>query len=190
MGNKSLNHTKMNGTNQLEIERGVVEDYYADGSTPIGSNLWYKDFGAGVTVNTKWFFVSAQVDNLFRHKDNMFSNTNANPQRSDYQIIGSVGTDWVSRNKYLSLSPYVVYQNHGQLSEIWVGANARLKWFVIGASYSSTRNPSATIGVKFKQFSMYYNADYSKSVMTGERNLSHQVTLKFVGKQNRFGKGR
>lgn len=190
MGNKSLKHDKMDGANQLEIERGVVEDYYADGSTPIGSNLWYKDLGVGLMVNTKWFFAGVQIDNLFRHKDNMYSNTSANPQRSNYQIIGSLGTDWVSRNKQFSLSPYVVYQNEGKLSELWVGANARLKWFVIGASYSSTQNPSATIGMKFNRFAMYYNADYSKSKMTGERNLSHQVTLKFVGKQSRFGKGR
>lgn len=190
MGNKSLNHAKMDGANQLEIDRGVVEEYYADGSAPIGRNLWYKDFGAGVLVNTEWFYASVQIDNVFRHKDNMYSNTVDSPRRSDYNIIGSIGTDWVSRNKKMSLSPYVVYQNQGALSELWVGANARLNWFVLGASYSSTRNPSATIGMKFKHFSMYYNADYSKSLMTGERNLSHQLTLKFVGKQTRFGRGR
>ena len=190
MGNKSLNHSKMDGANQLELERGVVEDYYTDGSTPIGNNLWFKDFGAGVMVNTQWFFAGVQIDNVFRHKDNMYSNSTDSPLRSEYNIIASAGTDWVSRNKKMSLSPYVVYQNQGQLSELWVGANARLNWFLIGASYSSTRNPSATIGAKFKNFSMYYNADYSKSVMTGERSLSHQVTLKFVGKQSRFCRGR
>jgi type IX secretion system PorP/SprF family membrane protein len=187
-GNKNLNHSKMNGANQLEIERGVVEDYYADGTTPIGRNLWYKDFGVGAMVNTKWFFAGLQIDNLARHKDNMYSNIS--DQKSYHQIIASAGTDWVSRNKNFSLSPYVVYQNEGKLSEMWVGANARLKWFVIGASYSSTRNPSATIGVKLKHVAVYYNADYSESKMTGDRNLSHQLTLKFVGKQSRFGKGR
>ncbi len=190
MGNKSLNHSKMDGANQLELERGVVEDYYADGSTPIGNNLWYKDFGAGVMVNTQWFFAGVQIDNVFRHKDNMYSNTTESPRRSDHNIIASAGTDWVSRNKKMSLSPYVVYQNEGELSELWVGANARLNWFMIGASFSSTRNPSATIGARFKNFSIYYNADYSKSIMTGERSLSHQVTLKFLGKQSRFGRGR
>ncbi|MEJ6582741.1 MAG: type IX secretion system membrane protein PorP/SprF [Crocinitomicaceae bacterium] len=186
-GNKNLNHSKMNGANQLEIERGVVEDYYADGTTPIGRNLWYKDFGVGAMVNTKWFFAGLQIDNLARHKDNMYSNIS--DQKSYHQIIASAGTDWVSRNKNFSLSPYVVYQNEGKLSEMWVGANARLKWFVIGASYSSTRNPSATIGVKLKHVAVYYHADYSESKMTGDRNLSHQLTLKFVGKQSRFGKG-
>jgi len=190
MGNKSLNHSKMDGANQLELERGVVEDYYADGSTPIGNNLWYKDFGAGVMVNTQWFFAGVQIDNVFRHKDNMYSNSTDSPRRSEYNIIASAGTDWVSRNKKMSLSPYVVYQNEGELSELWVGANARLNWFMIGASFSSTRNPSATIGARFKNFSIYYNADYSKSIMTGERSLSHQVTLKFLGKQSRFGRGR
>lgn len=190
MGNKNLRHAKMEGINQVELERGVVEDYYADGSTPIGRNLWYQDFGVGFLVNTKWFFAGVQMDNLFRHKDNMFSNTSLNPQRSNYNFIASLGTDWVSSNKALRLSPYLVYQNEGRLNELWAGVNAELKGLVVGASYSTSKDPSATIGVKFKHFSMYYNADYSKSKMTGERNLSHQLTLKVVGKQSRFGKGR
>jgi len=190
MGNKSLRHSKMEGINQVEVERGVVEDYYADGSTPIGRDLWYKDLGAGVMVNTKWFFAGVQMDNLFRHKDNMYSNTSLSPQRSDYQFTASLGTDWVSTKQTIRLSPYAVYQNEGRLNELWVGANVGIRSFVFGASYSTNQDPSATIGVKFKHFSMYYNADYSKSEMTGERNLSHQLTLKVVGKQSRFGKGR
>lgn len=190
MGNKNLRHSKMEGVNQVEVERGVVEDYYADGSQPIGRNLWYQDFGVGFMVNTKWFFAGVQMDNLFRHKDNMYANTSFNPQRSNYHFTASLGTDWVSSKGTVRLSPYAVYQNEGRLNELWAGANLGIKWFVIGASYSTNQDPSATIGVKFKHFSMYYNADYSKSKLTGDRNLSHQLTLKVVGKQSRFGKGR
>lgn len=188
MGNKSLKHSKMDGINQVEVERGVVEDYYSDGSTPIGRDLWYKDLGVGLMVNTKWFFAGVQMDNLFRHKDNMYSNTEQ--IRANYHFTASLGTDWVSSKGTLRLSPYAVYQNEGRLNELWVGANMGIKWFVLGASYSTNQDPSATIGVKFKHFSMYYNADYSKSIMTGERSLSHQLTLKVVGKQSRFGRGR
>lgn len=190
MGNKNLRHSKMEGVNQVEVERGVVEDYYADGSQPIGRNLWYQDFGVGFMVNTKWFFAGVQMDNLFRHKDNMYANTSFNPQRSNYHFTASLGTDWVSSKGTVRLSPYAVYQNEGRLNELWAGANLGIKWFVIGASYSTNQDPSATIGVKFKHFSMYYNADFSKSKLTGDRNLSHQLTLKVVGKQSRFGKGR
>lgn len=188
MGNKSIKKDKMSGISMVEVDRGVSHEFYADGSSPIGSDLWYKDLGLGLMVNTEWFYAGVQLDNLFRYNDNIYSNDFANPNRSNYHFIANAGTDWVSRKETFSLSPYIVYQNMGAISEVWVGANTRFQWFTIGGAMSSLFDPSASVGVKFKHFSMNYNADYSLSKMTGERALSHQVTLKFVSKPSRFGK--
>ncbi len=177
----------MTDVTAVEVERGIMHDYYPDGSSPLGKDLWYKDFGAGLMVNTKWFFAGVQLDNLFRHKDNMYSNSINNPERADYHFVANLGTDWVSRKGNVRLSPYAVYQSKGQLSELWVGANFQWSGFVIGASYSSNYDPSATIGMKFDHFAMYYNADYSISRMTEKREISHQLTIRFTGKQSRFG---
>ncbi len=188
MGNKTLKASKMNGTEQVEIERQTVEEYYPDGQAPIGSSLWYKDLGAGLMVNTEWFYVGAQIDNLFRHENNIFSNNISNPDRADYHIIASVGTDWVNKKENMSFSPYIVYQKNDNLSEAWLGANFKYNWFVIGGGFSTLLDPAASVGFKFNRFSLTYNADYSQSRMTNSRSLSHQVTIKFVTKPSRFGR--
>jgi len=188
MGNKSLAKSKMEDVTQVEVERGNIHEFYPDGTSPVGKDLWYQDLGVGLMVNTEWFFVGAQLDNLFRHKDNVYAQDLENPRRSGYHFVGSFGTDWVSRKENVSLSPYFVYQKNEKLSEAWLGANIRWNWFTMGGSISSNLEPAASVGLKFDHFALSYNADYVESTMTGQRSLSHQVTLRFVSKPSRFGR--
>ena len=179
MGNKILNDAQMGNTEYVELERGNVHDYYQGETEPIGRSLWYKDVGAGVMVNTKWFFAGLQADNLLNHKDNIYSTNLDNQRRAGMQIVATAGTDWESRKENMSVSPYFVYHKNEQLSEAWLGLNYRLNWFSVGGAISSDLDPAASLGMKFKHFAIHYNADYSTSVMSGTRALSHQVTLRF-----------
>ena len=188
MGNKALTSSKMQGVKAVEIDRGISHDFYTGETKPIGQQLWYKDMGAGLMVNTEWFFVGVQLDNMLRHRDNIYQQDFESPRRADNHFIASFGTDWVSRSKKLGLSPYVVYQNKENLSEAWLGANFRWEWFMIGASLSSNVEPAASIGAKFEHFAVMYNADYTMSEMTGRSGLSHQLTLRFVSKPGRTGR--
>lgn len=188
MGNKSLNSSKMKDVSQVEINRQSVQDYYSEGDSPVGNSLWYKDLGAGLMVNTEWFYVGAQVDNIFRHESNIFSKSDENSERADYHIIASLGTDWVSKKENLRFSPYVVYQKNEKLSEAWLGANLGFNWFTIGGGISTQMDPAASVGLKFDRLSLAYNADYTLSDMTGNRSLSHQVTIKFLAKPSHLGR--
>lgn len=188
MGNKRLNSEQMANTDFVELERGNAHEYYANGSAPIGRSLWYKDLGLGMLVNTKWFFAGVQVDNLFKYSDNLYDDNWNDPRRAQNHFTATIGSDWVSRNEKLSLSPYVVYQKSENLSEVWGGANFAYGWFNIGAAVSSNLEPAASIGMRFDHFSLHYNADYTNSVMLDKKALSHQLTIRFVAKQNRFGK--
>ncbi|MCH2230783.1 MAG: type IX secretion system membrane protein PorP/SprF [Crocinitomicaceae bacterium] len=188
MGNKSFDKLRMNDVSEVELDRGNVHQFYPGEATPIGNDLWYKDLGLSLMINTEWFFVGAQVDNIFRYRDNIYSNDISNPRRASNHFVGTLGTDWVSSDKKISLSPYIVYQNNENLSEAWLGANARFSWLTFGASVSTNLEPAASLGLKFKQFSIQYNADYTKSLMTSHQSLSHQVSLRFTAKPNRFGK--
>ncbi|MCH2225427.1 MAG: type IX secretion system membrane protein PorP/SprF [Crocinitomicaceae bacterium] len=186
MGDKHLNASQMYGVDRVEIDRGNVQDFYQNGESPIGKNLWYKDLGLGLLVNTKWFFVGAQIDNIFRYKDNFYSVDVVNPRRVENSFIATVGTDWVSRYGDLSLSPYMVYQKNEQLSELWAGATMDWNKITFGLAGSSNLDPAVSLGMKFDHFSFTYKADYTKSIMTQQRSLSHQVTLRFLTKQSRF----
>lgn len=188
MGNKRLNAGQMQNTDMVELDRGNARDFYVNGTAPIGKNLWYKDLGIGLLVNTKWFFAGVQTDNLFKHKDNLYDNNWSDPRRAQNYFTATIGSDWVSRNEKLRLSPYAVYQKNERLSEVWAGANFAYKWFNIGIAASSNLEPAASVGMKFDHFSLHYNADYTESKMLGEKALSHQLTIRFVAKQSRFKK--
>jgi len=188
MGNKSINRSKMNSIDLIEMDRGNVNEFYPGEEVPIGNDLWYKDLGFGLMVNTEWFFIGAQVDNLFQHTDNMYSSDLQNKRRASKHFVGTIGTDWVSTNKNVSFSPYLVYQNKERLSEAWLGANFRLSKFTLGAAVSSSLEPAASIGMKFDRFAIQYNADYLKSAMTSRQSFSHQLSIRFTAKPNRFGK--
>lgn len=188
MGSKLLYHQNMSDVSAVEFERGNVYDYYADGSQPIGQQMWYKDIGAGLMINTKWFFVGVNGDNLLHHKDNIYSTDIENPRRSGTRFMATAGTDWENVKKTMRLSPYLVYHKHESLSEFWVGMNYSWEWFNVGASISSKIDPAASIGIRLKNFSLNYNADYSNSILTGNRTLSHQVSLRFLTNPSRFGR--
>lgn len=182
MGNKSLSASKLKDVDRVEVDRGNAMDFYPGDATPMGNDMWYKDLGAGLMINTEWFFVGVQLDNLFRHKDNIYGGNYAHPNRAHNHFVGTIGTDWVSRKENLRLSPYLVYQHHARLSEAWVGANLQWNWLTTGVALSSGMEPAATLGLKFDHFAVKYQMDYLTSTMTGQSGLSHQLSLRFVGK--------
>lgn len=186
IGHKQLKYSEMEGEEAVEFDRGNTYGFYTNGAAPIGRNLWYKDLGMGVLVNTKWFFAGVQADNLFKHKDNIYDANWSDPRRAENHFVATLGTDWVSRNKKTSFSPYAVYQKNDQLSELWAGANFSYGWFNIGLAASNNMEPAASIGMKFDNFSVHYNADYTQSKMLGEKALSHQLTIRFVAKQSNY----
>ena len=67
--------------------------------------------------------------------------------------------------------------------------NYRWEWFNVGASVSTNLDPAASIGVNIKKFSLNYNADYTTSLLTNKRSLSHQISLRLLIKPSRFYSG-
>jgi hypothetical protein len=187
MGSKLLDHNKMEGTQSVEFDRQNVYDYYPDGQTPIGRQLWYKDLGAGLMVNTQWFFAGINFDNLLNHQDNVYAAGSA--RNAGTRFTASLGTDWENNRKTMRLSPYVVYNQYENLQELWGGINYRWEWFNVGASVSTNLDPAASIGVNIKKFYLNYNADYTTSLLTNKRSLSHQISLRLLIKPSRFYSG-
>ena len=185
MGNQRIQPSKLTLGQLVEFERGNVEQFYSANEIPTGKALWYKDLGLSVMVNTKWFYVGAQIDNLGKHQSNIYGA--AGQQRAGIHSIFTVGTDYQSKNKKIGFSPYLIYQNYDKLSEAWLGANFRASWFTVGAAISSNTEPAASVGVKFKHFAIIYNTDYTKSMMTSKPALSHQLTLRFLTNPSRVG---
>ena len=185
MGNTSINPAKLTPDQPVEFERGNLREPQFSDSLTSRSSLWYKDLGASILVNTKWFYVGAQLDNLTRHSNNVYGT--GNTERADLHTILTIGTDYESKNEKLSFSPYLIYQKYGDLSEAWLGANFRANWFTVGAGVSSKFEPAASIGVKFEHFAVTYNADYTQSMIQNRSELSHQLTIRFLTNPSRIG---
>jgi len=186
MGSRNLNSDRITPGNQIEWERSNIRTLFPNGETPQGEQIFYKDLGVGLLVNTKWAFVGVNVDNLARHNNDIYSNPGlVSPSRADLNYVFTVGTDYESFNKRTSMSTYLLYQNYGSLNKAWLGVNFRYRFMTIGASLSTQLDPVASIGLSFDHFKISYLADYTTNNLTGNRLLSHQVSLRFVTKPNR-----
>lgn len=187
MGSKMLDSKNLVPGTKVEYDRSEVQEFLVNGSAPIGKQLWYKDLGLGLMVNTKWFYAGIQGDDLFNHYDNIYSNALEDQRRVGTHFVATLGTDYESIKKTITVSPYIVYQQRETLKEAWLGTTVKLKWLTVGGAISSNLEPAASIGLKFQQFAITYNADYTQSALLNQRSLSHQMTIRFVSKPSRIG---
>lgn len=180
MGNKSLDPQKIDGFGFAEMDRENVQSFYPNGTSPVGQQLWYRDLGVGLMINTKWFFVGVQGDNLFRHYDNIYSGEGSASRRVGQHFIATIGTDYESKRELIGLSPYFVYQQREALKELWMGVNTRVSWFTTGIAVSDRLDAVASAGLKFSRFALSYQLDYTKSALWNKQLLSHQLSFKFI----------
>jgi hypothetical protein len=171
----------------VEYDRMNPQAFSTGMMEPFGKNLWYKDLGLGLMVNTKWFFAGIQGDNLFEHYDNIYTNDPSDPRRVGKHFVATVGTDYESSRENFMLSPYAVYQQQEDLEEAWIGFNMKYHWITLGGAISNKLEPAASIGVKFDHIMIAYNADYTQSGMLNNSGLSHQLTIRFLSKPSRVG---
>lgn len=182
MGNKDLNAHKLTPGQFVELERGNKHEFFPGGTENIGSNLWYNDIGLSLLTNTKWFTAGVQLDNLTHYYDNVYNNLNPMGRRAGLHLTANVGTEYVSRNKNISFSPYVFYQKMENLSEIWAGSIFRYKKFTIGGAHSSNSDVTGSIGFKTSRLMLTYNADLTSSSVYNSRLFSHQLSLRILFK--------
>ena len=183
MGSKQLAAGQITAGEVVEYDRSLQQQFN-NAVTP-GTNLWYRDLGLGLMVNTRWFYAGIQQDNLFRHYDNIYSKNLTELGRAPRHFVACVGSDYKSIRQKFTVSPYIVYQKQDKFSEAWAGVNLRLHWLAVGGAVSSNLEPAASIGIHLKHFMLKYNADLTHSYMFGKPLLSHQISLRFITKSGR-----
>jgi hypothetical protein len=169
-----------------ERHRNSVQPIFEEGEAPIGSRLYYRDLGAGVMMNTKWFYAGVNIDNLRRHYNNYYSADVSAKHQADIHFSTLIGTEYSPLGRNVRFGSYVFYQKFGELNEIWGGISAQWDWLEIGASVNSNLDGSASIGLRLNQLSVYYNADYLTSRMFDEKYVSHQITMRYLLKPSRY----
>lgn len=186
MGNKRLDNQKMQPGQHVEFDRQNVYAYNTEGELSTAQDLWYKDIGFALMSNTKWFSAGIQFDNLGRHYSNVFNPSGQNSRASQH-FTATVGTDYVSRSKLFSFSPYIMYQKVENLSEIWGGSIFRYKKFTIGGGISSYGDYAGSIGIKTNRLMITYAVDNTQSVLLNQKLFSQQLTLRILTNRDRNG---
>jgi hypothetical protein len=185
MGSKVLKSNLIINTDRIELDRGNSIDFYSDGSIPIGTNQWYRDLGTSLLIHSKWFYLGAQVDNLLRHQDNIYSNSISNPRRAGMHFSVNLGTEYESKTGDLSFSPYGYYEKFENREEAWGGFNFQYKVWSIGGAVSNKSNFALSTGLRFSTFAITYQFDQTFSNLLGSTASSHQLSIMFNTKVSR-----
>lgn len=171
---------------EIEMNRNQVLPLFQGTTTPIGSQLWYRDVGAGLLLNTKWFYAGVNVDNIGGHYNNFHSSDLSGDYKENAHLTSVIGTEYQSMTRDVRVSGYVLHQKYGELNELWAGANFQWKWIQLGAAANSNLGYGGSAGIRFDKFSLHYNIDNVYSRLNDEKLLSHQLTMRFLLKPSRY----
>lgn len=181
LGTKTLNSSKFNGQ-QIEWERGVVQNVFSSPEAVPGNMKLYRDMGAGALLNTKWFYAGFHANNIFEHLDNIYQSHEVGGfQRAPKRYTAVIGTDYQSfNNPNLIVSPFATYEQMGERRELWAGTNFRWNALLLGASLSNHLDYKATLGFQVNTIRMSYSYDQTYSWLAGESLPSHELNLKIL----------
>jgi type IX secretion system PorP/SprF family membrane protein len=168
-------------SNDFELSRGQILNS-AGNNGDATQGLWYKDYGLGLVLNTKWFYIGANLDNIAGHYASVYASESGVPERTPHVFSAIIGGDWENDKEIVTFSPFIAYRDYGTVQEAWAGANFKYENFILGGSVSSQLNFVGSIGVKFKSFKLAYQIDQTNSTLTQNNLLSHSLSVRFNGK--------
>ncbi len=177
MGTHGLDETKLSTANLVEQNIGQVNQFQFDPNLAIGKTLWYRDLDAGLTIQTPLFFLSTQLNNIFQHNENIYSNDGSTMRTSTvWNII--TGTQYASRNEKMIFSPYAIYQQTNYQQQIFGGFTFKAGKAQVGMSYGNLSTGSLSLGFIGDNFALIGQSSYSTLSSTEFRTFTHQLTLR------------
>ena len=177
-GKKALDQTKIVNNSVTEFQTNHLETFSINPTLPVGRNLWYRDLGAGMIVNAGPVYFGAQLNNLLRHQDNLYSNDYSTIRRANSELTLVGGTDLNSTNGNFTFSPYVFHTVSDAISTTHVGATVRLKSFILGGTYQTNGSSSLLIGVHAERFALFCQTSYVNSSFNQQKSFIHQLTFR------------
>lgn len=177
-GKKALDQTKIVNNSVSEFQTNHLETFSINPTLPVGRNLWYRDLGAGMIVNAGPVYFGAQLNNLLRHQDNLYSNDYSSIRRANSELTLVGGTDFNSTNGNFTFSPYVFHTISDAISNTHLGASIRLKSFILGGTYQTNGSSSALIGLHAERFALFCQTSYVNSSFNQQKSFIHQLTFR------------
>lgn len=187
LGALTVNGDALESNSTIELERDQLFNTPAPGTVSGNQQLFYKDFGLGFVLNTKWFYAGFSADNLNKHYAQVFNEEGSTtPMLTPVKYSGIVGFDYEAKRrpkeKPMSFSPFVAYQQFGTRKELWAGSNFRMNSFTFGGSISQKKDFTASIGMKFERFKVVYHYDHTHSTVLNKQIGSHNIGIRINGR--------
>lgn len=179
MGLMQLNSNKLVNNSVLEIENGRQIAFNNVDEIGAANNFWYKDISTGFLLNHEKFYIGLNASNLGKHNQDIFGE-NIN---STIRFEAIAGADYQSRNKKMTLSPFINYNIQNNIQNAWAGLNIKYNWLMISGAYSIDNDFSLSLGTKFKTFRVLYQYDMTTSYLMNNKFGSHTLGLRINTKQ-------
>ena len=177
MGTQTLDQNKVKNLSSIEMNNGQVNQFQYDSTLAIGHTLWSRDLDAGITIHTPLFFMSAQINNIFRHNENIFTNDGATLRASNlWNLIA--GTQYTSRNEKLIFAPYALYQHSNYQQQLFGGFTFKAGKAQFGLSYGNLTTGNLSFGYVGEKFTLIGQSGFGTLLSTQQRTFTHQITLR------------
>ena len=187
MGTQTLNQDKLKNFSSVEMNNGQVNQFQFDSTLAIGQTLWSRDLDAGLTIQTPLFFLSAQINNLFRHNENIYTNDGTTLRATHvWNVI--TGTQYTSRNEKLIFAPYALYQHSNYQQQLFGGFTFKAGKAQFGMSYGNLTTGNLSLGYVGEKFALIGQSGFGTLQSTQQRTFTHQLTLRIhssVSKKSR-----
>lgn len=178
LGNKLINEDRIENHSFVNFESQTTNQFNFDSTLAIGSKLWYRDLDLGFTINTPYFYLGAQVSNVLRHQNNIYSNYENMDLRAQNVYNAIIGTQYISRNQQIQFSPYCFYERVNS-DRFFGGFSLKLNKVMIGGSYGTGNLASGTLGLSFRNFALYAQSTYGFVQPINKKSFTHQLTIRF-----------
>ena len=186
LGARYANAAKLEALSFIEFEGADLRTVQIDSTQKVGRRLFYKDLDLSLAIQTPILFVSAQLENAFRHFDYAMGNElNPSNSRAAQQLTVSLGTQYASRNEKMRIAPYIQYRSNRLQTQYLVGLQLNLNRWQLGLNAASQQQYQVALGYFGKHSAVLLQSCQHQLLTLNTPSYFHQVTFRIYSQPSR-----
>ncbi|MEY4804975.1 MAG: hypothetical protein RL331_1496 [Bacteroidota bacterium] len=186
LGARYADAAKLQSLSFIEFENADLRAVQIDTTLAVGRRLFYKDLDLSLAIQTPILFVSAQLENTFKHFDYAMGNEQTpSNSRAVQQLTVSLGTQYASRNEKMRIAPYVQFRSNRLATQYLVGLQMNVNKWQLGASVADNKQYQAALGYIGKHSAIILQSCQQQLLTLNAPSYFHQVTFRFYSQPSR-----
>jgi hypothetical protein len=186
LGARYADAAKLQSLSFIEFENADLRAVQIDSTQAVGRRLFYKDLDLSLAIQTPILFVSAQLENTFKHFNYAMGNEQTpSNSRAVQQLTVSLGTQYASRNEKMRIAPYVQFRSNRLVTQYLVGLQMNVNKWQLGASVADNKQYQAALGYIGKHSAIILQSCQQQLLTLNAPSYFHQVTFRFYSQPSR-----